>query len=63
MFLALAYLSVQCLSILVSWPRVGVLSPGIALVWHSIADRWKLSGDSLAIKDIVMRARGENGML
>jgi hypothetical protein len=63
MFLVLTCLSVRCPNISVSWPRVGMLSLGVALVWQSVADGWELSRDILAMKDTVMGARGENGIL
>jgi hypothetical protein len=63
MFLMLTCLGIQCPSVLVSWPRVGAISLSVASVWQSMADGWEPSGDILAIKDTVMGARGENGML
>jgi hypothetical protein len=63
MFLVLTCLGVQCPNVSVSWPRVGVLGLGVMLVWQSVADGWEPSRDILAMKDTVMGARGENGML
>jgi hypothetical protein len=63
MFLVLTCLGVWCPNVSVSWPRVGMLGLGVVSVWQSMADGWEPSRDILAMKDTVMGARGENGML
>jgi hypothetical protein len=47
MFLVLTCLGVWCPNISVSWPRVGMLGLGVALVWQSVADGWEPSRDIL----------------